>query len=215
MKPLLLMLLAWIGLARANEDVDPAADAAAAAEIASAPGLDEPPLMDPPSEADAEALTKRISKGLRCPVCQGLSVADSNAEAARAMHTRIGELVRQGYTQGQIEDYFVDRYGQWVRLEPPPEGLNWIIWIGPVVVFVIGAGFIATRVRGRDEDAVAPSPLPPPAPAPAPSRDAKPAGDARSRILAELGEAAPPAAATQAEAPDYRAQVLSELEGDV
>ncbi len=207
MKALLLIIAAWVGLARAVEDaeveIDREADAAAAAEIAAAPGLDEPPLEDPPAEAVAVQRTHDISKGLRCPVCQGLSVADSNADAARAMHTRIDELVRQGYTRDQIEGYFVDRYGEWVRLEPPREGLNWLIWIGPVVVFVVGAGVIATRVKGADAD-VAPSPLPPPAPAPA-----APAGDARSRILAELGER--PGAAAPSPETDYRQRVLAEL----
>jgi cytochrome c-type biogenesis protein CcmH len=209
MRTLLLALVAAVGLAFAQpeEDIDPEADAAVAAEIASAPGLSEPPLLDPPDAETAESRTERISSGLRCPVCQGLSVADSNADAARAMHTRIAELVSQGYSEDQIVDYFVGRYGAWVRLEPPREGLNWIIWVGPVVLFVVGAGVVARQIGGRSEgDApAAAAPSAPPAPAPAPAGDA----DYRAKVLAELGEesAAAPAA-------DPRARILAELGED-
>lgn len=205
---LLLAALAAVGLAwgqAPTEDIDAAADAAAAAEIAAAPGLAEPPLLDAPDTATAEARTERISSGLRCPVCQGLSVADSNADAARAMHTRIAELVAQGYTEDQIVDYFVGRYGAWVRLEPPREGLNWIIWVGPVVLFVVGAGLVARQVGARGGAAAQRLEAPPPAATPAPGGDAASAGY-RAQILAELGEGPAPTAA-----PDHRARILAEL----
>ena len=205
MRMLLLALVAMVGLARA---ADPEADAAAAAELASAPGLSEPPLFDPPDATTAESRTERISSGLRCPVCQGLSVADSNADAARAMHTRIAELVAQGYSEDQIVDYFVGRYGSWVRLEPPREGLNWVIWVGPVVLFVVGAAVVARQVGGADGAAAGAPPTdgrgsdtPPRAPAGA--------GAYRAQVLAELGEAAPLAAA-----PGHRDRILAELAGD-
>lgn len=209
MRVLLLAVLAAVGLAwgqSPTEDIDPEADAAAAAEIASAPGLSEPPLLDPPDAETAAARTKHISSGLRCPVCQGLSVADSNADAARAMHDRIAELVSQGYSEDQIVDYFVGRYGAWVRLEPPREGLNWIIWVGPVVLFVVGAGVVARQVGGRAEEAAAPAPAPPPAATPA---KAEGTPDYRAQVLAELGEGAAPAPA-----PDHRARILAELGED-
>jgi cytochrome c-type biogenesis protein CcmH len=110
-------------------------------------GLAEPPALPPPAEEVAVAEAERIADGLRCPVCQGLSVADSNADAARAMYARIGELVRLGYSQDQIEDYFVDRYGEWVRLDPPVEGLHWLLWVAPALLAVVGAGVIALRAR--------------------------------------------------------------------
>jgi len=211
---MLLVALAAVGLAwgqTPTEEIDAAADAAAAAEIASAPGLGEPPLLDPPDPETAEARTERVSSGLRCPVCQGLSVADSNADAARAMHTRIAELVSQGYSEGQIVDYFVGRYGGWVRLEPPREGLNWIIWVGPVVLFVVGAGLVARQVGGaQDQDAASSTP-----PGAAPSGPAAEPGSAaatddyRARILAELGEGA-----STPSAPDHRARILAELGED-
>lgn len=151
------------------------------AGLASSPealGLAEPPALAPPDAATAVAEAERIAKGLRCPVCQGLSVADSNADAARAMHARISELVQLGYSQEQIEAYFVDRYGEWVRLAPPAEGLHWLLWVAPALLVVVGAAVIGLRGRGA---AAAP---------PRPAGDAPGGADAdrrRAAILAEVG----------------------------
>lgn len=145
-------------------------------------GLAEPPALEAPDADTAGQRARDISGGLRCPVCQGLSVADSNADAARAMHARISELVQLGYSKEQIEDYFVDRYGEWVRLAPPAEGLHWIIWLGPVVGFVFGAGWIALRSRASGDATLAPT-------KPAPEVDKDPY---RQLILAELEGPTPP-----------------------
>ncbi len=82
--------------------------------------------------------THDIAAGLRCPVCQGMSVADSNTEAALGMKARVSELVAQGYTPEQIEDYFVLRYSTWILLEPPKQGLNWLVWAGPATLAALG-----------------------------------------------------------------------------
>lgn len=163
--------------------VAPAWAEAPAAGLASSPealGLAEPPALAPPAAADAQAEAERIAKGLRCPVCQGLSVADSNADAARAMFARIHELVQLGYSQEQIDAYFVDRYGAWVQLAPPAEGLHWLLWVAPAVLVVVGAAIIGLRGRGGPPVAEAP-----PAAPPLPTDEA----DARRRaaILAEVG----------------------------
>ena len=108
--------------------------------IVGAPALGEP--MDP---ALAMVEGARIGKNLRCPVCQGLSISDSPSEAARAALQRIQDLLMAGYTEAQIEDYFVDRYGEWALLAPRAAGLNWIVWLGPIVC-VLG-GIYALRRR--------------------------------------------------------------------
>lgn len=122
----------------------PSRDASAAAP------LDEPPAGPPLEGEEAERESRRIGSGLRCPVCQGLSVADSNADAAVAMKNRIDELVRQGYTEEQIVDYFVDRYGEFVRLEPEAEGLNVLLWVIPGLV-LLGGGAWWWSTANRDE----------------------------------------------------------------
>ena len=137
----------------------------------------EPPAHAPPDAETARLRTRAAAKGLRCPVCQGLSVADSNADSARAMHDRIAELVAQGYSEAQILDYFSDRYGDWVRLEPPAEGLNLIIFVLPAAVLVLGGLFLVARSQ------------PAGAPLPAlPELSGEVNEEYRRRILEELGD---------------------------
>jgi cytochrome c-type biogenesis protein CcmH len=169
--------------------VDPAAapaspDRAGVASDPAALGLAEPPALAPPDPETAKSEAARIADGLRCPVCQGLSVADSNADAALAMYARIDELVRLGYSQEQIEDYFVDRYGEWVRLDPPVEGLHWVLWVAPALLAVVGAAAIALRARGQAFAA----PAPPAPPAPPEGEGAPPVDRHRAAVLAALGE---------------------------
>jgi len=143
--PLLLAAAMLLGTARA-ESVDEV-PAAAAEETGAL--LVEPPLEAPPSAEVAEARTGRLTKALRCPVCQGLSVSDSPSDAARAMGDRIEELVSLGYTEDQVTEYFVDRYGPWVELEPPAEGWNQVLFIAPAVVVLLGLLLLGMRWRRR------------------------------------------------------------------
>lgn len=111
------------------------------------------PVTDP---ATLEARTLALSHGLRCPVCQGLSVAASSSEAAVAMKDRVRSLVAQGYTDEQITDYFVERYGTWILLEPPKEGANWLIFAGPAGLLLLG-GVALVAVGRKARPAPAPS----------------------------------------------------------
>jgi cytochrome c-type biogenesis protein CcmH len=115
------------------------------------PELSEAPAGQPVtdrSEVDRRAQT--IAQGLRCPVCQGLSAADSQAESAIAMRTRAGDLVAGGYSDAQINAYFVERYGEWVLLEPPRTGRHWLIWLGPLAFLGLGALVIAWRMTAEN-----------------------------------------------------------------
>jgi len=116
------------------------------AALALDPGVGVEPLGEVPAAEQVDHLTQHISKKLRCPVCQGLSVADSSADAAVAMKARIQELVEQGYTEAQIVDYFIDRYGEWVLLEPKVD-TNLVVWVLPVVALVVGLGVLFGRKR--------------------------------------------------------------------
>lgn len=108
------------------------------------PGLDPGP---PPPSADVDRLAHEIGLTLRCPVCQGLSVADSTSVAAVQMQRRIRELVGLGYTRADIEDYFVSRYGEWILLSPTAGGLNLLVWLGPLLAAGLGLGLASTFLR--------------------------------------------------------------------
>jgi len=93
-------------------------------------------------EEHQEQEAQRIGKNIRCAVCQGLSVADSPAPMAQAMMDKVRELVSMGQTQTQINQYFIDRYGEWILLKPQPHGFNLIVWWIPVLGFVLGVLWI-------------------------------------------------------------------------
>jgi cytochrome c-type biogenesis protein CcmH len=100
-----------------------------------------------PLDAAREARVQALGKLLRCPMCQGLSIADSGSSAARAQMDRVRELVSEGKTDDEIRTYFVARYGEWALLEPSARGLNWLVWLGPLALLLVGAWAIARLVR--------------------------------------------------------------------
>jgi cytochrome c-type biogenesis protein CcmH len=102
-------------------------------------------LLDPPREARVQALGKQ----LRCPMCQGLSIADSGSSAARAQMDKVRELVAAGKTDQEIRDYFTSRYGEWALLEPPASGMNLLVWVLPFLLLVGGGLAIARTMRRR------------------------------------------------------------------
>ncbi|HJN76381.1 MAG TPA: cytochrome c-type biogenesis protein CcmH [Myxococcota bacterium] len=106
-------------------------------------------------ESIVEERTMAIAAGLRCPVCQGMSVADSTTEAAMSMKARIADLVREGYTDEQIVDYFVARYDTWILLAPPKDD-NPLVYVGPAVVGALGLVFILVALRRRSAKATPP-----------------------------------------------------------
>ena len=112
-------------------------------------GVGEPPVLEPPSALEVERRTYDLSKELRCPVCQGLSVADSRSDAAVAMKMRIQELVEQGYSDDQIVNYFIGRYGEWALLKPKYE--HRFVWIAPIVVSIFGFAFVGWRINRSRE----------------------------------------------------------------
>jgi cytochrome c-type biogenesis protein CcmH len=102
----------------------------------------------PPLSGDAlDAQTHAVSKLLRCPVCQGLSVADSPSESALAMKAEVQDLVARGYDEEQILLYFEASYGEFIRLEPTFEGFNVAVWLAPVGLVVAGLGVIGALLR--------------------------------------------------------------------
>jgi cytochrome c-type biogenesis protein CcmH len=90
-----------------------------------------------------------IASGLRCPVCQNLSVADSPSRLAGEMRTEIEAQLLAGRSPEQVREYFVERYGEWVLLAPPRRGLNLVPWLVPVVGVIAGVAIWLVLVRRR------------------------------------------------------------------
>ena len=103
-----------------------------------------------PATARADALddqVRAIAKQLRCPVCAGETVADSNAEVSVQMRGIIREKLQQGETPDQIKAYFVARYGESILAEPPARGFTLGVWLMPILALIVGLGIVGAVLR--------------------------------------------------------------------
>jgi len=85
-----------------------------------------------------------IAKQLFCPVCENIPLDTCGTEACEQWRGVIRDKLAEGWTEDQIKTYFVDQYGDRVLAEPPARGFNWVIYIVPLVIFIIG-GYIFVR----------------------------------------------------------------------
>jgi cytochrome c-type biogenesis protein CcmH len=88
-----------------------------------------------------------IATDLRCPVCQGLSVADSPSPTAQSIYDDVRRRVDAGESDAAIRAYYVGRYGKWILLRPETSGVGALVWILPVTALLLGAGGLALAFR--------------------------------------------------------------------
>jgi cytochrome c-type biogenesis protein CcmH len=103
-------------------------------------------LKDPAMEARA----REISKELRCLVCQNQSIDDSNAPLARDLRVLVRERLVAGDDNTGVLGYITARYGDYVLLRPPFKASTYVLWIGPVIILLLGALGAALFLRGRN-----------------------------------------------------------------
>jgi cytochrome c-type biogenesis protein CcmH len=111
-------------------------------------------LKDPAMEARA----REISKELRCLVCQNQSIDDSNAPLARDLRVLVRERLVAGDDNTGVLGYITARYGDYVLLRPPFKASTYVLWIGPVVVLLLGGLGAALFLRGRNRAVTAGDP---------------------------------------------------------
>ena len=102
-------------------------------------------LGDPALEARARALSKII----RCLVCQNQSIDDSGADLARDLRILVRQRLTAGDSDGQVLDYLVKRYGDFVLLKPRVRGATYVLWFGPLALFLMGTLGVALFLRKR------------------------------------------------------------------
>jgi len=100
-------------------------------------------LEDPAQEAKAKALMNE----LRCVVCQGQSIADSDAELAGDMRAMVRERIKAGEDPKAIRKWMIQRYGSWVTYDPPLDSMTWPLWAAPVAFLLAGIWLARGRLR--------------------------------------------------------------------
>ena len=100
-----------------------------------------------PQPLTAAERVDRISAELRCPVCQGLSVADSPSETARSMRALVAQRVAEGRSDDEIRAEFVRSYGDWILLSPPLLSANGLVWLAPLLAIAFGTWLAWRRAR--------------------------------------------------------------------
>jgi cytochrome c-type biogenesis protein CcmH len=101
-------------------------------------------------DAKTEQRLKDLAEELRCLVCQNQTIADSNAPLALDLRNQIRTQIGQGRSDDQIRDYMVERYGDFVLYKPPFKASTLVLWLGPLLLLVAGAGaFWAIVARRR------------------------------------------------------------------
>ena len=101
-------------------------------------------ILLPLSIVYAEENDKRnkITKNLRCLICQGQSVYDSDSEFANSLKIVVDKKLQEGLSEDQIYEYFKTKYGEWILYDPGLNKNTYILWLLPLLIFLIGGAII-------------------------------------------------------------------------
>ena len=93
-----------------------------------------------------EQLKNKILKNIRCLICQGQSVYDSQSDFAVSMKIVVEKKLGQGLTEKEIYNYLKNKYGQWITYEPEFNKKTFILWVLPILLFLIGGAIIINKI---------------------------------------------------------------------
>lgn len=100
-----------------------------------------------PALAADEEQAQALFREIRCVVCTGESIAESQAKIAADMRRDISERLEGGETPAQIKEYLVSRYGDVILMKPPVKPATWLLWGGPLLILACGAALLANYFR--------------------------------------------------------------------
>ncbi|WP_426693390.1 cytochrome c-type biogenesis protein [Sphingomonas sediminicola] len=100
-------------------------------------------------DAKQEAKAQELMQEIRCLVCQGQSIADSDAELAGDMRDLVRRRIAAGEKPDQIRAWLIERYGDWISYRPSAKPIAWPLWAAPVVLLIFGAAVAAGRLRRK------------------------------------------------------------------
>ena len=93
-------------------------------------------------KANNEDINIKITKNLRCLICQGQSVYDSDSEFAISIKTLVDKKLEEGFSENQIYDFFKEKYVDWILYDPGLNKNTYILWLLPILIFLIGGAII-------------------------------------------------------------------------
>ncbi len=94
------------------------------------------------AQAQDKDLNNKITKNLRCLICQGQSVYDSDSEFANSLKILVEKKLSEGLTEKQIYNYLKDKYGEWILYDPEFDKNTYFLWLLPIFMFILGGVII-------------------------------------------------------------------------
>ena len=94
--------------------------------------------------------SNKILKNLRCLICQGQSVADSNSDFAQTIKIVVKDQINDGKSEKEIYDFLIEKYGEWIVYKPPFNKVNFVLWLFPYIALVSGGVIIFLFLKKRD-----------------------------------------------------------------
>ena len=95
---------------------------------------------------DNEILKNKISKNIRCLICQGQSIYDSQSDFAESMKILIEKKLNEGLNEDQVYEFLKKRYGQWITYNPDFNKNTFILWLLPILLFFVGGAIIVRKL---------------------------------------------------------------------
>ena len=100
-------------------------------------------------ESEASSLQLEIYKNLRCIVCQGQSVAESNSDFAQTIKLVVQDQINEGKSKDEIYDFLISKYGEWIVYKPSFNKTNFLLWLLPYVILIFGLLIIFLILKKR------------------------------------------------------------------
>ena len=100
-------------------------------------------------KANTDDMKIKITKNLRCLICQGQSVHDSDSEFANSMKVLVDKKLNEGFSEKQIYNFFKEKYGEWILYDPELNKNTYILWLLPILIFLIGGAIVVKNFKIR------------------------------------------------------------------
>jgi len=98
-------------------------------------------------KANETDLQNKISKNLRCLICQGQSVYDSDSDFAISLKIVIKNKINNGLSEKEIYDFLTEKYGEWILYDPKLNKNTYILWFLPLLIFLIGGAIVIKKIN--------------------------------------------------------------------